>query len=88
MGEGVLTDAINAIVVSPLFPSRPHVLALQAQRLMISRDGGRSWSPWKDGLHFDEGLTCVAAPCGLDAGALLLVGLGNGGVRRVSSAWL
>jgi photosystem II stability/assembly factor-like uncharacterized protein len=83
VGEGELTDAINAIVLSPAFPSQPHLLVMQSRTLMVSRDGGYSWSPWKDDLHFEEGLTCIAAPFGLEAGAALLVGLGDGGVRRV-----
>jgi photosystem II stability/assembly factor-like uncharacterized protein len=82
-GDSQVTDPINAILLSSEFPSEPHLLVMQSRTLMVSRDGGRSWSAWKQGLHFDQGLTCVAAPSGIEAGATLLVGLGDGGVRRV-----
>ena len=83
VGAGALTESINAILLAPGFSSEPCVLVVQAQTLVVSRDGGTTWSPWRAGLAFDEGLTCAVAPFGLDAGALLLVGLADCGVRQV-----
>ncbi len=86
VGQDVLADAVNAIVLSSKSPAQPLILVVQATALMLSRDGGRSWSPWNDDLRFELGLTCLAAPAGLDAGASVLVGLESGEVRRVQSA--
>ena len=58
-------------------------LTLLNEALLVSRDGGRSWSDWKAGLSFEQGLASVAAPQGLDPGAPLLVGLVGGDVLRV-----
>lgn len=82
-GEGVVTDAVNAIVVSPEFPAKPHLLAMLSRALLVSRDAGRSWSNWSDSLALEQGMTCLAAPQGLDPGAPLLVGFAEGGVRRI-----
>ena len=83
LGEEVINDVVNSVVVSPGFPARPDVLALLADALLLSSDGGRSWSDWRAGLPTDQGLASVAAPCGLDPKAPLLVGLVDGGVLRI-----
>jgi len=83
LGEGVVTDAVNAIILSPQFPGKPDVLVLPGEALLISRDGGRSWSDWKAGLSIEQGMVSVAAPQGLDPEAPLLVGLVEGGVLRI-----
>jgi len=82
LGEDALTEAVNGIVLSPEFPAQPDVLAMLSTALLVSRDGGQSWSDWKAGLPLEQGLASVAAPQGLDPGATLLVGLVEGGVLR------
>ena len=83
LGEDIVTEAVNAIVLSPEFPAKPDVLVMLSTALLVSRDGGQSWSDWKVGLAFEQGLGSVAAPQGLDPGAPLLVGLVEGGVLRI-----
>jgi photosystem II stability/assembly factor-like uncharacterized protein len=83
LGEDLVAEAVNGIVLSPSFPAPPHVLVMLSTALLVSRDGGQSWSDWKAGLSFEQGLASVAAPHGLDPGALLLVGLVGGDVLRV-----
>jgi photosystem II stability/assembly factor-like uncharacterized protein len=83
-GEEVMTAAVNAIVLAPEFPTRRDVLILLSNALLISRDGGDSWSEWKPGLTFEESTASIAAPHGLGPGAPLLVGLVERGVVRVS----
>jgi photosystem II stability/assembly factor-like uncharacterized protein len=83
LGKDVVTDAVNGIVLSPEFPTQPDVLVMLSTALLVSRDGGQSWSDWKAGLAFEQGLASVAAPQGLDPGVPLLVGLVEGGVLRV-----
>lgn len=83
LGEDLIADAVNGIVLSPEFPTQPDVLVMLSTALLVSRDGGQSWSDWKAGLSFEHGLASVAAPQGLDPGAPLLVGLVGGDVVRV-----
>jgi photosystem II stability/assembly factor-like uncharacterized protein len=82
-GEGVMDTAVNAVILSSDFPNRPGVLVLLSNMLLISRDGGASWSEWKPGLRFEESTASIAAPHGLGPGAPLLVGLVEGGVVRL-----
>jgi hypothetical protein len=83
LGEEVITDAVNGIVLSPEFPAKADVLVLLGDALLVSRDGGQSWSDWKAGLPTEQGLAAVAAPQGLDPDAPLLVGLVDGGVLQI-----
>jgi photosystem II stability/assembly factor-like uncharacterized protein len=80
LGETSLDEAVNCISLSPEFPAKADMLAALSTSLLVSRDGGQSWADWKAGQTFEQGLTCVAAPQGLDPGAPLLVGLAEGGV--------
>jgi photosystem II stability/assembly factor-like uncharacterized protein len=83
LGEEAIADTVNGIVLSPQFPAKPYILALLNDALLVSRDGGKSWSDWKPGLSVEQGTVSVAAPQGLDDAAPLLVGLIEGGVLRV-----
>jgi photosystem II stability/assembly factor-like uncharacterized protein len=83
LGQDRITDAVNGIVLSPVFPAKPDILAVLSAALSISRDGGQSWSDWKARRAFEGGITCVATPDGLAPDARLLVGLIEGGVLRV-----
>jgi photosystem II stability/assembly factor-like uncharacterized protein len=76
-------SAINAIALSPQFLSRPDILALVDDALVVSRDGGASWSEWPRSAIQADTVTVVAAPDGLDPDATLLVGLAQGSVVRV-----
>ena len=83
LGENVMSEAVSGIVLSPQFPAQPDVLAMLSTVLLVSRDGDRSWSDWKAGSSFEQGLASVAAPQGLDPGAPLPVGLVGSDVLRV-----
>jgi photosystem II stability/assembly factor-like uncharacterized protein len=83
LGEEIILDAVNAILLSPQFPAKPDILVALSQTLLVSRDGGRSWSEWKSGLSFEQGIASVTAPQGLDSTAPLYVGLVSGGVLRI-----
>lgn len=81
--QDLAADVVNAIILSPEFPAKPDVLAMFSDALVVSRDGGRSWSNWQADLPVQRGLASVAAPQGLDPGASLLVGLVDGNVLRI-----
>jgi photosystem II stability/assembly factor-like uncharacterized protein len=87
LGEDAIADVVNAIVLSPAFPARPDVMVVLSTGLLISRDGGQSWSDWESS-PFSEGgedraLVSIVAPQGLGPGAPLLIGLVEGGVLRL-----
>jgi photosystem II stability/assembly factor-like uncharacterized protein len=82
IGEKAIADAVNAIVLSPEFPDEPSVLVALSTALLIARDGGQSWTNWKEGLELTQGVSAVAAPQGLAPDAPLLVGLVGGDVLR------
>jgi photosystem II stability/assembly factor-like uncharacterized protein len=83
VSQHAIADVVNAVLLSPEFPGRPHLLVMLDDVLLVSRDGGASWSEWKAGLRFEQGASCVVAPQGLDPDAPLLVGLAQGGVLKV-----
>ena len=83
LGAEFITDAVNAILLSPEFPEKAEVLVMLSDGMLLSRDGGRSWTEWRSDVEVGEGLACVAAPLGFDPDAPLLVGLVDGGTLRV-----
>jgi photosystem II stability/assembly factor-like uncharacterized protein len=76
-------EAVNGIVLSPEFPTKPQILAALSERLLVSRDGGQSWADWKAGLIVEQGISVVVAPYGLDQGVELLVGTMEGQVLKI-----
>ena len=87
LGEERLTGAVNSILLGPEFPAKEDMLVLHEDALLVSRDGGGTWSEWQMTASaapgVAAGVTAVAAPLGLDPGAPLLVGLVEGEVLRV-----
>lgn len=83
LGEDAVTGPVNSVVLSPELTERPNILALLDEALLVSRDGGQSWSHWTDSSLVEQGASCVAAPHGLGPDAPLLVGLVEGGVVRL-----
>ncbi len=80
---GALAGGVEAIIPAPDYPADRSVLVLGGGALRVSRDGGRSWTPWPAGTAFEGSVAAVAAPHGLGPDAPLLVGLVGGGVRRL-----
>jgi photosystem II stability/assembly factor-like uncharacterized protein len=83
LGEELIPNTVNAILLSPEFPESAEILVMVSDGLLLSRDGGRTWTGWKSNVQFDESVVCLAAPQGLDADSPLLVGLADGGVLRI-----
>lgn len=82
LGEHAIPDAVNAIIFAPEFPTKPDVLVLLDAAILISRDGGQSWTHWRSPVA-QEGMSTVVAPVGLDLDAPLLIGLLDGKVLRI-----
>jgi len=80
LGEEAIPSAVNGLVLGSNRSGRQEILALLPERLVLSRDGGRTWSEVKPGPQEGQDVTCVLAPEGTAAGAPLLAGLANGQV--------
>ena len=74
---------VNAILLSPRFPQKPDILVLTDKALLVSRDGGRSWSKRGTSAELKAGITSVVAPSGFGQRSRLLVGLADGRVLHV-----
>jgi photosystem II stability/assembly factor-like uncharacterized protein len=83
LGEAILTEPINSVLLGPRFPDQPELLILHGERLLYSADGGDSWDAWRPERLADLEITAVAAPHGFDAGAAVLVGMADGQVGLV-----
>ena len=83
LGEERLTGAVNSILLGPEFPAKGDMLVLHEDALVVSRDGGETWSEWQMTASAAAGVAAVAAPLGLDPGAPLLVGSVEGDMMRV-----
>jgi hypothetical protein len=83
LAPDVIDGAVNAIILSPGFSTTPEILAVLLDALLVTRNGGASWSSWEADEDFGQGIACAAAPSGLRPGATLLVGLVEGGTVRV-----
>jgi photosystem II stability/assembly factor-like uncharacterized protein len=81
-------EALGAVAVNALKADRgPRGVALAAlteDSLAVSEDGGEKWREALLDLPEDVSPICLAAPEGLAAGALALVGCSDGVVRRVA----
>jgi len=85
LGEGTIDGAVNSLLLSPEFPARPEMLVSWAEALLISRDGGQTWSDWNPDFDIQHSIMAVAAPLGLGPDAPLMVGLVDGQVQVIRS---
>jgi len=84
LGEGLLGEAVNAVLLAPDFPQTPTILAVTSDGLSLSEDGGSTWTELAADVPPDEAVVAVSAPRGLHSGAPLLLGLSNGEVLQTS----
>jgi hypothetical protein len=84
LGEGIIEQSVNGIVVSPAFGVKRSILVLLPEELLLSRDDGTTWSTSEVCRAGDDHLTSIAVPNGLEPGNPLLIGLMEGGVLRVT----
>ena len=88
LGESLAMEAINAIIVSAEFSSKPDILVLLNDNLLISHDRGKSWVGAQQELDLTQGATSLVAPQGLAPNAPLLVGLVESGIGRARLSYL
>jgi photosystem II stability/assembly factor-like uncharacterized protein len=85
-GERLAEETINGIILAAAFPTKPDLLVLLNDTILISHDGGTAWTEIQHELDLTQGATSCVAPQGLAAHAPLLVGLATGGVGQASLA--
>lgn len=83
LGEESIPNAVNAIEFSLKHRPAVHILAALSTSLVVSRDSGRSWTEWKCDQDLSSGISCIAAPEGIEPDAPLLIGLVSGAVLRL-----
>lgn len=83
VGANAIAGPVNNILLSPTFPQAPELLINLATEVLVSRDGGQTWSEPTALPAPDTEVSSVAAPRGLGANMPLLVGLVEGGVLRL-----
>ncbi len=85
LGEEAIPAGVNGVVLVSDPSGKHEILAARAEGLVLSRDGGGTWSTLKPGLQEGQDVTCALAPQGTAPGAPLLVGLANGQVARLAA---
>ncbi len=70
----------NVIVLSSLFPTKPDILMLLDDKLLISRNRGQSWTTLDETRYSETSFRTVLAPISLDAGSSLLLGSDEGNI--------
>jgi photosystem II stability/assembly factor-like uncharacterized protein len=83
LGQEAISKAVNGIVLSSEFATTGDMVVALSDLLLVSRNRGVSWSNWRAGIVFEQGIACAVAPQLLAPDAQLLVGLVEGGVLRV-----
>ncbi len=84
VGADAIPADTNAVLLSAHYPTCPDLLVLTSTALLLSRNDGATWHDITPDAGEARGLTCVAAPLGLDPGAPLLAGLDDGTVLCLS----
>ncbi|MCL4826098.1 MAG: hypothetical protein KJZ95_01950 [Caldilinea sp.] len=69
---------INALMLAPTAAQQPSILAVTDAALCLSQDGGASWQVQCSAEL--RGVTCAAAPAGVEPSAQVLLGTGDGRV--------
>ncbi len=82
LGEDVLRDSVNAVLLAPDFSRTPSVLAVTSSGIFVSTDAGDTWKAFTADIPPEESVVAVNAPGGFMPGAPLLLGLSNGMVLR------
>jgi photosystem II stability/assembly factor-like uncharacterized protein len=77
-----ITDSVHAIAVSAQYPANADLLVMSSNTLQVSRDGGKTWGAWSEGIFVQEGLVCMAAPASLEPGEPVLVATTQGEILR------
>lgn len=89
LGEEWTMGAVNEIVLSPDFPTTPHVLAVLDACARLSWDGGHTWSDHTEGMEEEQEIASLSAPSGLSPGAPLLLATGDGETTAIRfPAWV
>jgi photosystem II stability/assembly factor-like uncharacterized protein len=82
-GDEALRESVNALIVLDQSSTEHQLLALATEGLLLSRDGGGTWTPVAAELLAEVEPAAVVAPEGIEGA--LLVGLADGRVIRLAA---
>ena len=83
-GQATIDEPVNQIVLASDFPDQPDVLVVLSDALLMSPDGGQTWTPRKTYPPVEQQLMCAAFPQGLAPNVPFLLGQAEAGVLRVA----
>jgi len=76
--------AVNALSACLQSSGLLAILAVLADRVLLSRDGGATWVDCRVDPERDESFSTAAAPHGASSGSLLLVGTTKGRILNLT----
>ena len=85
MSPELFPETVNTILVSAGPGGLLHVAVATDSALYVSYDTGNTWHDLELRLPEEEGISTVAAPSGVQPGALLLVGVTNGQIVQCAT---
>ena len=53
--------SVNSILVSDDFLEEPCIVIANGESIILSRDRGQTWQPWRENLQFDDLMLSIAA---------------------------
>ena len=74
--------SVNSILVSKDFLEEPCIVIANGESIILSRDRGQTWQPWRENQQFDDLIMSIVAPESICSGSKLLVGLANGQILK------
>ncbi|MFN2233081.1 MAG: WD40/YVTN/BNR-like repeat-containing protein, partial [Anaerolineales bacterium] len=83
LGEGVLVNPINSILLDPQFPKKSNILIVHGDNPLFSSDYGYSWEHWRNESLDGLDVSSLLAPEGFSDGVPVVVGLFDGGIRLI-----
>jgi photosystem II stability/assembly factor-like uncharacterized protein len=81
ISESTRDQPVNSIVMSPRAPNQLEILLLHGGGLLVSKNSGQTWKPWRTRKFARRDATAILAPHGFGEG--ILVGFADGGISRL-----
>ena len=83
LGEGTNHEPVNLILFPPASPAKQDLFVLVGGTPLVSKDGGKTWKPWRAGRLTGKDVTAILPPNRGRPGAPALVGFSNGTIKNI-----